>query len=107
MKRRLIEPEIHTSVLFALLQRDLKGELLGIPTRRKTLTDDAVPTKEKLSWPIPRTVNDRRYLPTGMVNRSVHFTQYPMNGVRTVGSRVVTPPETKSAIVLFVGSAAS
>ena len=71
MKRRLIEPKIHASVLFALLQRDLKGELLGIPTRRKTLTDDAVPTKEKLSWPIPRTVNDRRYLPTGMVNRSV------------------------------------
>jgi len=46
-------------------QRDLKGELLGIPTRRKTLTDDAVPTREKLSWPIPRNVNDRRYLPTG------------------------------------------
>jgi len=28
-------------------QRDLKGELLGIPTKRKTLSPDAVPTVEK------------------------------------------------------------
>ena len=98
VRRRLINPKIQMRVFGLLLQRDLKGELLGIPTRRKTLTDNAVPTREKLSWPIPRTVNDRRYLPTGMANKSgftsVHFTftyLYTPESSFIIDSRVVTP----------------
>lgn len=77
-------------------QRDLKGELLGIPTKRKTLREDAVPTIEKNE---PSSGSTRGYRPRSKSYKKALPLPYPStSGSKTQQSRrftLQTTPQTK------------